>query len=92
MRKKRRIPFVRRWPEAIIPYTVDEALEGTPTKTVFGAMKGKFHDQGDAKWIVIKGQSRGHNNMPFGQPTPGWLIGRPGVGHPSGIFGVFNCY
>jgi len=28
-----------RWPEAIIPYTVDEALEGTPTKTVFGAMK-----------------------------------------------------
>jgi hypothetical protein len=24
---------------------------------------GKFHDQGDTKWIVI-------NNTPFGRPTP----------------------
>jgi hypothetical protein len=26
----------------------------------------------------------------FGWPTPGRLIGRPGVGHPQGIFGVFS--
>jgi hypothetical protein len=26
---------------------------------------GKFHDQGDAKWIVIRGQLRGHNDTPF---------------------------
>jgi hypothetical protein len=31
---------------------------------------GKFHDQGDAKWIVIREQLRGHNNTPFGRPTP----------------------
>jgi hypothetical protein len=30
--------------------------------------------------------------MPFGQPTPGRPIGRPGVGHPSGLFGVFSYY
>jgi hypothetical protein len=42
---------------------------------------GGFQDQGDAKWIVIREQLRGHNAMPFGQPTatPGWPIGRPGV-------------
>jgi hypothetical protein len=53
---------------------------------------GKFHDQGDAKWIAIRGQLRGHNDMPFGQPAPGRPIGPPGVGHPSGVFGVFNYY
>jgi hypothetical protein len=36
---------------------------------------GEFHDQGDAKWIVIRGQLRGHNDIPFGRPTPGRLIG-----------------
>jgi hypothetical protein len=46
---------------------------------------GKFHDQGDAKWIVIRGQLRGHNDMPFGQPTPG-------VGRPQGVFGGFIYY
>jgi hypothetical protein len=30
---------------------------------------GEFHDQGDAKWIVIRGQLRGHNDTPFGRPT-----------------------
>jgi hypothetical protein len=30
---------------------------------------GQFHDQGDAKWIVIRGQLRSHNDMPFGRPT-----------------------
>jgi hypothetical protein len=44
---------------------------------------GKFHDQGDAKWIVIMGQLRRHNDKPFGRPTPGRPIGR------TGVFGVF---
>jgi hypothetical protein len=29
----------------------------------------EFHYQGDAKWIVIRGQLRGHNDTPFGRPT-----------------------
>jgi hypothetical protein len=29
---------------------------------------GEFHDQGDAKWIVIKGLLWGHNVTPFGRP------------------------
>jgi hypothetical protein len=27
-------------------------------------VKGEFHDQGDAKWIVIRLQLRGHNDTP----------------------------
>jgi hypothetical protein len=53
---------------------------------------GKFHDQGDAKWIVFRGQLRGHNDTPFGLPTPGHHIGRPGVGHPQGVFGGLGFY
>jgi hypothetical protein len=49
--------------------------------------KGKFHDQGDAKWVVIRGQLRGHNDTPFEQPTPVWPIGRPGVAHLQSVFG-----
>jgi hypothetical protein len=45
---------------------------------------GEFHDQADAKWIVIRGQLRGHNDMPFGWPTPG--------GRPQGVFGGFSYY
>jgi hypothetical protein len=37
---------------------------------------GKFHDQGDARWIVIRGQVRGHNDTPLGRPNPGCPIGR----------------
>jgi hypothetical protein len=39
---------------------------------------GKFHDQGGAKWIVIRGQLRGHKDTPFGWPTPSQPISRPG--------------
>jgi hypothetical protein len=39
--------------------------------------KGEFLDQGDAEGIVIRRELRGHNDKPFGQPTPGRLIGRP---------------
>jgi hypothetical protein len=54
--------------------------------------KGNFHDLGDTKWIVVRGQLRGHNNTPFRQPTPGHSIGRPGVGCPQGICGGFSYY
>jgi hypothetical protein len=50
---------------------------------------GKFHDQGDAKWIVIRRQLRGHNDTCFGWPTPGRPISLPGVGRPSGIFSYY---
>jgi hypothetical protein len=30
------------------------------------SFRGGFHDQGDAKWIVIRGQLRGHNDTLFG--------------------------
>ena len=40
---------------------------------------GVFHDQGDTKWIVIKGQLRGYNDTVFGRPPPGRPIGRPGL-------------
>jgi hypothetical protein len=33
---------------------------------------GKFHDQEDAKWIVIRGQLWGHNDMPI-RPSGGQL-------------------
>jgi hypothetical protein len=42
--------------------------------------------------IVIRGPSRGHSDMLFGRPTPGRPLGRPGVSHPQGLFGVFNYY
>jgi hypothetical protein len=52
--------------------------------TVF--LTSEFHDQVDAKWIVIRGQLRGHNDTPFGRPSPGRPIGHPGAGHPQGVF------
>jgi hypothetical protein len=48
----------------------------------------EFHNQGDAKWIVIRGQLRGHNDTPFGRPAPGWPIGRLGSGRPQGVISV----
>jgi hypothetical protein len=39
--------------------------------------KGVFHDQADAERIVIRRPLRGHNNTPFGRPTPGRPIGHP---------------
>jgi hypothetical protein len=48
---------------------------------------GGLHDQGDAKWIVIKEQLRGHTDMPFGQTTPSRPIGQLGVGVFGGLTG-----
>jgi hypothetical protein len=38
---------------------------------------GESHDQADAEWIVIGRSLWGHNDTPFGLPTPGW----PPFGH-----------
>jgi hypothetical protein len=53
---------------------------------------GEFHDQGDANSIVIRGQLRGHNDTPFGRPTPSRPIGRLGFGRPQGVFGGLSYY
>jgi len=53
---------------------------------------GKFHDQGDAKWIVIRGQLWGDDDTSCGQRARGWPIDRPGSGHPQGLFGDFSYY
>jgi hypothetical protein len=47
------------------------SLKKSAFKKFEPGIKGKFHDQWDAKWIVIRGQLRGHNDTPFGHPTPG---------------------
>jgi hypothetical protein len=61
-------------------------------RTGVATTAGEFRDQGDAEWMVIKGQLRGHNDTPFGRPTPGRPVGRPGVGHPKGVLGGFRYY
>jgi hypothetical protein len=33
----------------------------------------EFHDQGDANWIVIRGQLKGYNDMPTGSQPPAGL-------------------
>jgi hypothetical protein len=53
---------------------------------------GEFHDQGDAKWIVIRRSLWGHNDTPCGRPAPGRPISRSGSGHPQGIMGGFSYY
>jgi hypothetical protein len=55
-------------------------------------MNGKFHGQGIAKWIVIRGQLRGHNDMPCRWPTPSRPSGRLGVGRPQELFGGLSYY
>jgi hypothetical protein len=47
-----------------------------------GGSEGDFRDQADTEWIVIRTQLRGHNDTPFGRPTPGRPVGRQGVGRP----------
>jgi hypothetical protein len=47
--------------------------------------EGEFQDQGEDKWIVIRGMLKGHNDTPFGRPTPSWPIG-----HLGGVIGGFS--
>jgi hypothetical protein len=50
--------------ESVKRYATEEALkeqEGNKVdSTIRPLMNGEFHDQADAKWIVIRGQLRGH--------------------------------
>jgi hypothetical protein len=50
----------------------------------------KFHDQADAKWIVIRGSLRGHDDMSCGRPTPGRPIGCLWVGRLAGRIWCFQ--
>jgi hypothetical protein len=50
---------------------------------------GEFHNQGGAKWIVIRRSLCGRNGMPCGRPAPGRPIDRSGFGRPQGIIAVF---
>jgi hypothetical protein len=51
--------------------------------------EGEFHDQGDAKWIVIRQQLRGHNDTPCGRPAPSRPVSRPESGQPQGVSGMY---
>jgi hypothetical protein len=53
---------------------------------------GEFHDQGDAKWIVIRRSLWSHNEMPCGRAAPSRPIGRPGSDCPQGVMGSFSYY
>jgi hypothetical protein len=53
---------------------------------------GELHDQGDAKWIVIRRLLWDHNDTPCGRPAPGRPIGRPGSSPPQGVMGGFSYY
>jgi hypothetical protein len=55
------------------------ADEGTQPENLMKRAKGRSHDQADAEWIVTRGPIRGHNDTPFGQPTPSWPIGYLGL-------------
>jgi hypothetical protein len=55
---------------------------GAPSQFSAVIPLGQIDDQGDAKWIVIRGQLWGYNDTPCGRPTRGRLIDCPGVGRP----------
>jgi hypothetical protein len=74
----------------VLPFMLIEVLNFQVLMIASSA--GKFHDQGDAKWIVIRGRLRGHNDTPFGRPAPGWPIGPLVVGRPQGVFGGLSYY
>jgi hypothetical protein len=51
---------------------------------------GQFHDQVDAKWIVIRGQLRDRNDTPFGRPSAGRPIAAQGLAALR-VYLVNNC-
>jgi hypothetical protein len=65
-------------------------LNGTHGKTMLNqstvSIFYEFHDQGDGKKIIIRGQLWGHNDTPFA-PSGSQS---PGVGRPQGLFGDFS--
>jgi hypothetical protein len=48
--------------QLIVVNEPEEDIEETQQRQA----EGEFHDQGDAKWIVIRGQINIHNDIPFG--------------------------
>jgi hypothetical protein len=71
---------------------VEKVLRRSPGKVAWvldGLDEGEFHEQGDAKWIVIRRSLWGHNDTPCRQPAPDRPIGHPGSGSPQGVIGVF---
>jgi hypothetical protein len=50
--------------------------------------EGGFQDQGDAKWILIRGSLWSHYVTLCGRPTPDLPTGHPGVCRFLGEFGV----
>jgi hypothetical protein len=69
------------WP-SIAGGIVSHTLKAPATRIprAFHQAVGGGHDQAGAGWMVIRRLPRGHNDTPFG---------RPGVGRPKGVFGVF---
>jgi hypothetical protein len=54
--------------------------------------QGEFHDEGEAKWIVIRGQLIGHINTPCGRPTLAGLSAAWGLAARSGYLVVLSYY
>jgi hypothetical protein len=50
--------------------------------------QGEFHDQGDARWIVVRRSLWAANQV----ANPSRPVGRPEVGHPQGVMGGFIYY
>jgi hypothetical protein len=47
------------------------SLLETQNRSLIEELKGEFHDQADANWIVIRGLLRGYNVCPAGSQLPG---------------------
>jgi hypothetical protein len=56
---------------------VSAGLQGRMGGSSVFPLPGEFHDQADAKRIVIRGLLRGHDDTPCGRPNAGWPVGQP---------------
>jgi hypothetical protein len=55
-------------------------------------MLGEFDNQGDTKWIVIRGLLRVHKDTPFGWLTPAGLLAARGLAALRAYLVVFSYY
>jgi hypothetical protein len=69
-----------------------ESLLQFATQLAFTSAAGKFHDQGETEWIVIRTSLWGHNDTPCRRSAPGRPIGRSGSGRPQGVMSGFSYY
>jgi hypothetical protein len=58
----------------------------------FGMTRGEFHDQEDAKWIVIRGSYGVITIHPLGGQPPAGLSATQGLAALRVIFGGFSYY